>query len=102
MVSGLGYEVSNPMDLKNREYDVAVDCSGNGRAMEAALGMLAPRGRFCIFGVADPKTKISIEPYQVDYFNISLRFCSRFELKLNWDLFFYSFSKKSSLFMESS
>lgn len=62
---GLDYEVSSPMDLKDREFDVAVDCSGNGRAMESAFGMLARGGRLCIFGVADPATKIAIEPFQV-------------------------------------
>lgn len=65
-ISGLDYEVRSPGDLKEDKYDVAVDCSGSGPAMESAIKLLTRGGRFCIFGVADPKTKISIEPFQVN------------------------------------
>lgn len=64
-LAGLEYQVSNPSELKGNEYDVVVDCSGSGPAMESAIPLLARGGRFCIFGVADPKVNIKINPYDV-------------------------------------
>ncbi|KAJ8668174.1 hypothetical protein QAD02_009837 [Eretmocerus hayati] len=61
----LDYTVSAPADLKGKEFDLAVDCSGFGPAMEAAIPLLKRGGRFCFFGVASPQTKISIQPYEV-------------------------------------
>lgn len=63
--SGLDYEVSSPADLNDKEFELGIDCSGSGPAMESAIRLLTRGGRFCMFGVADPKTKISIEPFQV-------------------------------------
>ncbi|XP_014209736.1 D-arabinitol dehydrogenase 1 [Copidosoma floridanum] len=62
---GLGYEVCSPEELKGKEFDLVVDCSGFGPAIESAIGLLARGGKFCFFGVADPKTKVAIEPYQM-------------------------------------
>lgn len=42
-----------------------MDCSGSGPAMESAIHLLKHGGCLCIFGVANPNTKMSIEPYQV-------------------------------------
>jgi D-arabinitol dehydrogenase (NADP+) len=56
--------VSSPEELKGKEFDLIVDCSGSGPAMESSIPLLARGGRFCIFGVADPKSTITIEPYQ--------------------------------------
>ncbi|XP_016844442.1 D-arabinitol dehydrogenase 1 isoform X2 [Nasonia vitripennis] len=62
---GLDYQVTSPAELKGNEYDVIVDCSGSGPAMESAIPLLARGGRFCIFGVADPKVNIKINPYEM-------------------------------------
>ncbi|XP_014233570.1 uncharacterized protein LOC106656909 [Trichogramma pretiosum] len=61
----LDYETCDPEQLRGREFDTIVDCSGFGPAMEAAVPLLARGGRFCFFGVSAPKTKIAIEPYEV-------------------------------------
>lgn len=61
----LDYAVKSPSELKSDSFELAIDCSGSGPAMESAIERLTPGGRLCIFGVASPKTKISIEPFQV-------------------------------------
>ncbi|XP_025073226.1 LOW QUALITY PROTEIN: D-arabinitol dehydrogenase 1-like [Pogonomyrmex barbatus] len=61
---GLDYKIKNPTELKE-EYDLAVDCSGYAPAMESAVSLLGQGGRLCVFGVANSKAKISIEPFQV-------------------------------------
>jgi D-arabinitol dehydrogenase (NADP+) len=61
---GLDYKVKNPTELKE-EFDLAVDCSGSAPAMELAMNLLGYGGRLCVFGVANPKAKLSIEPFQV-------------------------------------
>ncbi|XP_029668645.1 uncharacterized protein LOC115238736 [Formica exsecta] len=61
---GLDYQVKNPNEIKE-EFDIAVDCSGSAPAMEAAISLLDHGGRLCVFGVANPKAKLSIEPFQV-------------------------------------
>lgn len=53
------------MELKE-EFDLAVDCSGSAPAMELAMSLLGQGGRLCVFGVANPKAKLSIEPFQVN------------------------------------
>jgi len=61
----LDYKVKNPTELKE-EFDLAVDCCGNAPAMEKAMSFLGHGGRLCVFGVANPKAKLSIEPFQVN------------------------------------
>ncbi|XP_072758256.1 sorbitol dehydrogenase-like [Anoplolepis gracilipes] len=61
---GLDYQVKNPNDLKE-EFDIVVDCSGSAPAMETAISLLGRGGRLCVFGVANPKAKMSIEPFQI-------------------------------------
>ncbi|EFN69090.1 Sorbitol dehydrogenase [Camponotus floridanus] len=61
---GLDYQVKSPNEIKE-EFNVAVDCSGSAPAMEAAILLLGHGGRLCVFGVANPKAKLSIEPFQV-------------------------------------
>ncbi|XP_011165237.1 sorbitol dehydrogenase [Solenopsis invicta] len=61
---GLDYKVKYPTELKE-EFDLAVDCSGNAPAMELAMSLLGHGGRLCVFGVANPKAKLSIEPFQI-------------------------------------
>lgn len=66
---GLDYQVKNPNEIKEK-FNVAVDCSGSAPAMEAAISLLDHGGRMCIFGVANPKAKLSIEPFQVNLSHI--------------------------------
>ncbi|XP_036147839.1 D-altritol 5-dehydrogenase isoform X1 [Monomorium pharaonis] len=61
---GLDYKIKSPTELKE-QFDLAVDCSGNAPAMELAVSLLGQGGRLCVFGVANPKAKLSIEPFQV-------------------------------------
>ncbi|KAG5306517.1 ARD1 dehydrogenase, partial [Acromyrmex insinuator] len=60
----LDYKVKNPTELKE-EFDLAVDCCGSAPAMEMAMSFLGHGGRLCVFGVANPKAKLSIEPFQI-------------------------------------
>lgn len=60
----LGYNVKSPDQLKPG-YDLIVDCSGSGPAMQAAVPLLKSGGRLCVFGVASPQAKLTIEPYQI-------------------------------------
>ncbi|KAF7405225.1 hypothetical protein HZH66_004131 [Vespula vulgaris] len=62
---GLNYKLKEPNQLANDQFDLVVDCSGSGPAMETAMQLLKPGGCLCMFGVANPKTKMSIEPYQI-------------------------------------
>lgn len=66
---GLDYQVKNPKEI-NEEFNIAVDCSGSVPAMEAAISSLGHGGRMCIFGVANMKAKLSIEPFQVNLSHI--------------------------------
>nr|XP_033325202.1 D-altritol 5-dehydrogenase-like isoform X1 [Megalopta genalis]XP_033325203.1 D-altritol 5-dehydrogenase-like isoform X2 [Megalopta genalis] len=60
----LDFETKTPDQLKEG-YDLIVDCSGSGPAMQASLPLLRSGGRLCVFGVASPQTKFTIEPYQI-------------------------------------
>lgn len=63
----MDYSVKSPNEIKEK-FDLAVDCSGSAAAMEAALPLLDQGGRLCVFGVANPKAKLTIEPFQVNLF----------------------------------
>ncbi|XP_076754740.1 sorbitol dehydrogenase [Xylocopa sonorina] len=60
----LDYETVSPQKLKG-SYDLIIDCSGSAPAIEGALPLLGPGGRLCVFGVANPLAKFSIEPFQI-------------------------------------
>ncbi|XP_047097424.1 D-arabinitol dehydrogenase 1-like [Schistocerca piceifrons] len=69
---GTGFQVVSPAELKEQKekdpelgFDVAIECSGNGRAMEDALWMLNCGGKLCVFGVASPDTRVSVSPYHL-------------------------------------
>jgi len=68
---GLGFSVLSPdeFELKVKggevEFDLAIDCSGNGRAVEGAFSALRSGGTLCIFGVAHPSTRISLSPFEI-------------------------------------
>ncbi|KAG7214084.1 hypothetical protein KM043_001444 [Ampulex compressa] len=61
---GLDYEALAPGQLKEG-FDLAIDCSGSGPAMESALSLLRRGARFCVFGVANPNAKMTLEPFQI-------------------------------------
>ncbi|XP_046741840.1 D-arabinitol dehydrogenase 1-like [Diprion similis] len=61
----LGYKALTPAELKGREFDLAIDCSGSNSAMEEALTLLGRGGRLCIFGVANPNSQVKINPFEV-------------------------------------
>lgn len=54
-----------PSELKDKRFDLAVDCSGSGPAMEAAVPLLGRGGRLCVFGVANPKATLTLHPFEV-------------------------------------
>ncbi|XP_017875315.2 uncharacterized protein LOC108622138, partial [Ceratina calcarata] len=60
----LGFDAKSPDQLKD-SYDLVVDCSGSAPAIQGAIPLLAPGGRLCVFGVANPQAKFSIEPFQI-------------------------------------
>lgn len=68
---GLDYLIKSPGEIQEK-YDIAVDCSGSAPAMEVAVSSLNHGGRLCIFGVSNPKAKLTIEPFQVSY--VQLRY----------------------------
>ncbi|XP_066991012.1 uncharacterized protein [Anabrus simplex] len=66
------FEAIKPSELKVRKaanpdwgFDLVVDCSGYGPAIEEAVTLLNSGGKLCIFGVASPETKISVSPYEM-------------------------------------
>ncbi|XP_032686133.1 sorbitol dehydrogenase-like [Odontomachus brunneus] len=89
---GLNYDIKSPSEMKGN-FDVAVDCSGSGPAMEAAVSLLGPGGRLCVFGVASPQTKLTIEPFQIYKKELSI---------LGVNINPYSFSKGLALLQAMS
>ncbi|XP_046742927.1 D-altritol 5-dehydrogenase-like [Diprion similis] len=61
---GLDYKAVSPTDLKGREFDLAIDCSGSGPAIESAIPLLGKGGRMCIFGVASPQAEVKFKPFE--------------------------------------
>lgn len=47
------------------EWDVVIDATGNGDAIQDAIGRVARGGTFLQFGVASPETRVSISPYAI-------------------------------------
>jgi D-arabinitol dehydrogenase (NADP+) len=46
-------------------FDVIIDCSGNPGAIEQALNLLNPLGKFLFFGVCPQDSNINIKPFNV-------------------------------------
>lgn len=46
-------------------WDVVIDATGNGKAIQDGLGRVAKGGTFLQFGVADYATTATIEPYKI-------------------------------------
>ncbi|XP_049793796.1 uncharacterized protein LOC126203514 [Schistocerca nitens] len=67
---GFGFQVITPDSLKKLKekdekfgFDVVIDCSGNGKAIEDAVWLLKCGGKLAIFGCAAPETRVSVSPY---------------------------------------
>ncbi|AFR07271.1 zinc-dependent alcohol dehydrogenase family protein [Nocardiopsis alba] len=52
-------------DLKEADFDAAVDVTGVPQAIEAAFSSLRRGGRLLIFGVADEAARMSLSPFRV-------------------------------------
>lgn len=48
-----------------RGWDLVVDATGNQKAIQDAVGRVAPGGTFLQFGVADADARVEIDPYQI-------------------------------------
>jgi 2-desacetyl-2-hydroxyethyl bacteriochlorophyllide A dehydrogenase len=48
-----------------RGWDLVVDATGNGAAIEDGIGRVAPAGTFLQFGVSAYSTRVQIEPYRI-------------------------------------
>ena len=46
-------------------WEVVVDATGNGRAIQDGLGRVGPAGTFLQFGVAGYATRVTIEPFRI-------------------------------------
>ena len=46
-------------------FDVIIDCSGNPAAIEQALNLLNPQGKFLFFGVCPQHSSVSVNPFQI-------------------------------------
>uniref|UniRef100_A0A023FA93 Putative sorbitol dehydrogenase n=1 Tax=Triatoma infestans TaxID=30076 RepID=A0A023FA93_TRIIF len=58
-------ELRNAVDMDGHSWDLVIDCSGNGRAIEEAINAVRDGGTLCMFGVTPPSTKIRLSPYDV-------------------------------------
>lgn len=56
--------MKTPTEIKDN-FDLVVDCSGSGPAMESAVPLLKHGGRLCIFGVANPNATLTLRPFEV-------------------------------------
>lgn len=63
-IPDLDYAVNAPAEVKDN-FDLVVDCSGSGPAMQAAVPLLKKGGRLCIFGVANPAATFVVHPFEV-------------------------------------
>jgi 2-desacetyl-2-hydroxyethyl bacteriochlorophyllide A dehydrogenase len=66
----LDYDVKTPNQVKDN-FDLAVDCSGSGPAMQSAVSLLRHGGRMCIFGAANPNATFTLHPF--DFFMKELK-----------------------------
>lgn len=62
----MDYEANSPTEIKGKNFDLVVDCSGSGAAMESAVPLLNHGGRLCVFGAAHPSATLTLNPFQVD------------------------------------
>ncbi|KAJ6635069.1 D-arabinitol dehydrogenase 1 [Pseudolycoriella hygida] len=60
----LDYNVKHPTEV-TENFDLVVDCSGSGPAMESAAKLLKHGGCLCIFGVANPNATMTLRPFEI-------------------------------------
>jgi D-arabinitol dehydrogenase (NADP+) len=60
LMDDTGFQLKTPQDVQNSgaNFDLIIDCTGHGPAIESALKLLDRGGKICIFGVAPPGAKI--------------------------------------------
>ncbi|XP_073990970.1 D-altritol 5-dehydrogenase-like isoform X2 [Rhodnius prolixus] len=58
-------ELRTAVDMDGYTWDLVIDCSGNGRAIEESFNAVRQGGTICIFGVASPSTKVRFSPYEI-------------------------------------
>ncbi|WP_425835334.1 zinc-dependent alcohol dehydrogenase family protein [Streptomyces fractus] len=63
---GVSSSAANPDELdRPTGWDVVIDATGNGAAIQDGLGRVAKAGTFLQFGVADYATRVTIDPYRI-------------------------------------
>ncbi|MFF3496982.1 zinc-dependent alcohol dehydrogenase family protein [Streptomyces sp. NPDC002795] len=63
---GVSASAANPDELdRPTGWDVVIDATGNGAAIQDGLGRVAKAGTFLQFGVADYATRVTIDPYRI-------------------------------------
>ncbi|CAH1381759.1 hypothetical protein MTP99_005694 [Tenebrio molitor] len=67
LMDDTGFQLKTPQDVQNSgaNFDLIIDCTGHGPAIESALKLLDRGGKICIFGVAPPGAKIEVSPFEV-------------------------------------
>ena len=58
-------EVIKPGQLSSKDFDFAIECSGNKKAMETAFECVKDSGTVVIAGNLEPGEKISIDPFSL-------------------------------------
>lgn len=60
------------LDTHPKGFHLTIDATGNPEAQQQMLGFTRSGGRFLLFGVAAPNAKMTIEPYDVFYRELSI------------------------------
>ncbi|XP_968377.2 uncharacterized protein LOC656777 isoform X1 [Tribolium castaneum] len=60
----LGFKLVGALEM-DEKFDLIVDCTGHGPAIESGVKLLNFGGKMCIFGVAPPSQKIEISPFDI-------------------------------------
>lgn len=69
---GCSNVVSGVEELEQPQFDIALDASGNPKAIESAIKVLRKRGRLIQMGVANPEASVSFSPYAIYEKEISI------------------------------
>jgi 2-desacetyl-2-hydroxyethyl bacteriochlorophyllide A dehydrogenase len=65
-------------DLPRRAFDLVIDASGVPSVVERGIGFVRDGGRFLLFGVCPPGTRIALDPF--DVFRREITICGCFSL----------------------
>ncbi|XP_044260807.1 D-arabinitol dehydrogenase 1-like [Tribolium madens] len=60
----LGFKLVGALELVGK-FDLIVDCTGHGPAIESGVKLLNFGGKMCIFGVAPPGDRIEVSPFEI-------------------------------------